>query len=145
MNIPTMRGVGSTTDQAEIVYVMGYNGTGAECAQGDVVTLDEGNTYGRTFVQPETENFNLAYGVLADTVGTAQYTARIVAYGVVQTQCYGVATNFVPGANLIMVNDKSYLAYNSAQLDIGQPRCFTALETNSTVNQRLRYVFVRAL
>ena len=141
--------IGNTiSDEAETCRLTGYNANGDEVAAGTPVCWDElasGGDEGRAFKEPATANFNLVAGVAEEAVGTAQYTARIVAYGPGEARTYGVATTFIPGANLILVTAKDYLVYDSAQLVINQPRVFTAIDTNATVDTNSTTIFVRAL
>jgi len=143
-NFPTIRGIGST-EEAEKCYLSGYNGTGAVVAQGSPVCWDVGTNDGKTFEDPVTANFDLAVGIAETTVGTAAYTDRIVAYGPVEARTYGVATTFVPGANLSLVTGKTYLAYNSQTTVLSQRRIFTAMQTNATVDTNLTTIHVHAL
>ena len=143
-NFPTLRGRRNTSE-AEICYLFGYNGEGSEILAGTPVCWSDSALDGRTFEKPVTANFNLVAGIAEVAVGTAGYTNRIVAYGPVTTRTYGVATTFVPGANLQLITAKDYVAYGSAMLVTSQPRVFAALDTHSTADTLSQSVFVRAL
>ena len=131
----------------EACWLAGYNNTGKQIDRYCPVCWDLGSADGFTIAAPATTNIRLAAGIVQETVGTACYTYRIQAYGVSYAKTYGVATNFVPGAQLVLVNAKSYLAYGtdgeaSAQI----PCAFIALDTHSTANElSTRKVFVRLL
>ena len=102
MNWSTIRGKGSS-EQAEVGYLSGYNGNGDEVVAGTPVCWDVPSADMKTFKIPAAANFGCVAGILDETVGTAGYTDRIIAYGKVTARTYGVATTFVPGANLAMV------------------------------------------
>lgn len=144
MNWKLLHGIGSD-DGPEKCYLTGYNGTGAAVAAGTPVCWDSSTADVRTFVAPATASFKLVAGVAEEAVGTAEYTSKIVAYGPVNTLTYGVATNFVPGVSLILVNGKTYLAYGTEGDLAGQLPVFVALATNATATPSLTKVFVRAI
>ncbi len=145
MQFTTIHGIGSA-EQAETVWLHGYNNTGAEVLRGTPVAWDNTTPLDcRAFIAPLTAAVRLIAGIAQDTVGTAEYTSSIVAYGPVLARTYGVATTFVPGANLIQVTAKTYLVYGSEMLIHNQPEVFTALTTNATVDTVEQSVFVRAL
>ena len=144
MNWKLLHGIGSD-DGPEKCYLTGYNGTGAAVAAGTPVCWDSSAADVRTFVAPATASFKLVAGVAEEAVGTAEYTSKIVAYGPVNTLTYGVATNFVPGVSLILVNGKTYLAYGTDAELAGQLPVFVALATNATATPSLTKVFVRAI
>lgn len=144
MNWKLLHGIGSD-DGPEKCYLTGYNGTGAAVAAGTPVCWDSSAADVRTFVAPATASFKLVAGVAEEAVGTAEYTSKIVAYGPVNTLTYGVATNFVPGVSLILVNGKTYLAYGTEGDLKGQLPVFVALATNATATPSLTKVFVRAI
>ncbi len=131
----------------EVCWLAGYNATGAQIDRYCPVCWNLGSADGFTIAAPATTNIRLAAGIVQETVGTACYTYRIQAYGVTYAKTYGVATNFVPGAQLVLVNAKTYLAYGtdgeaSAQI----PCAFIALDTNATATANSTgKVFVRLL
>ena len=137
-------GIGSD-DSPEKCYLTGYNGTGAAVSAGTPVCWDSSTADGRTFVAPATASFKLVAGVAEEAVGTAEYTSKIVAYGPVNAVTYGVATNFIPGVSLILVNAKTYLSYGTDAQLAGQLPVFVALATNATATPSLTKVFVRAI
>lgn len=135
----------SSGEEAEKCFMAGFNGNGDEIAWGTPVSWDELAADGRTFKTPAAANQNLLAGICEDTVATAAYTEKLIAYGPVEARTYGVATTFVPGANLFAVVSKTYLHYESASLIQVQPRIFTAFDTNATVDTSRTTIFVRAL
>lgn len=144
MNVGTIKGVG-TAQEAEVAFLFGYNGAGAEIAQGTPVCWSTVINDGKTFALPITANFNTFAGICVDTVGTAKYTNRLQAYGLCSARTYGVATTFVPGANLSLITAKTYLGYDSQNILISQHRAMSALSTNATVTTVLQPILVRAL
>jgi len=144
MHWKTLVGIGSTEEE-EKIYLTGYNGSGAEVAAGTPVNWDTVASDGRTFKTPATANFKLIAGIAEEAVGTAEYTSKILAYGPVSARTYGVASNFIPGASLIQVNAKTYLAYGTDGQLAGQLPVFVALQTNATTDTVSTKVFVRAI
>ena len=137
-------GIGSD-DGPEKCYLTGYNGSGAEVAAGTPVNWDTVASDGRTFKTPATANFKLVAGIAEEAVGTAEYTSKILAYGPVTARTYGVASNFIPGASLIQVNAKTYLAYCTDGQLAGQLPVFVALETNATAATSTKKIFARCI
>jgi hypothetical protein len=146
MNIGVIQGIGSTANP-EIVYLRGYNGDGANLAAGMPVFWSSAAADGVTFVTSAEAHVRLFAGVVEEAVGTADYTARIVAYGPVDCATWGIASNFIPGAGLYHTVAKDYLEYGSAG-QLNYPLfgvSVVALETNATAALLTTKVFVRAL
>lgn len=147
-------GVGYATQIGETAFLAGYNGLGAAAAIGAPVCWDAVASDGVTFALPEAgalfQNFSMLAGILNTTVGTAEYTHQIVAYGRVSARAWGVATTYVPGALLILTDGDDYVSYGTAGqingvITINQPIAVTALETNASVATTTSLVFVKAL
>lgn len=149
-NWATIRGIASG-EEAEKCYLSGYNNTGGEVNQGEplcwaLATANgiAGND-GIALADPVTANFDAFAGIAESTIASGAYTNRLVAYGPVMARTYGVASTFVPGANLVLITGKSYLAYNSQNLAVEQRRVMTAMQTNATVDTNLTKIHVHAL
>ena len=153
MNWKTAVGVGYTSQEGETCFLSGYNGTGIQQPYGAPVCFDVVTANGITFNTPASaafQNFSMFAGILKDTCGTAEYTHTIVAYGRVNARTYGIATTFIPGAGLVLVDGRDYVAYGSAGMFAGstavqQPISVTALATHSTASTLVQAVFVKAL
>lgn len=147
-------GVGYATQQGETAFLAGFNGVGDERPVGSPVCWDAVASDGVTFALPEAgalfQNFSMLAGILNETVGTAEYTHQIVAYGRVSARAWGVASTYLPGALLILTDGDDYVSYGSAGqingvITINQPIAITALETNASAATTSSLVFVKAL
>lgn len=153
MNIATIKGRGSS-EEAESIYLHGFNGTGSEVVAGDPLCWDITSSDGKTLTQPtsgaNTSNLAMFAGLAQSNIGTADYAADIQAYGVASANVYGVATTLIFGAYLALVAGRDYLAYGSAGMFAGsvavaQPLCMTALGTNATVDETVQNVFIKSI
>lgn len=153
MNWNTCVGVGYTSQEGETCYLQGYNAAGQQLVFGTPVCWDVAADDGVSVNLPASagfQNFSLFAGIMKSTVGTANYITDIVAYGKVNARGYGVATTYIPGAGLVLVDGQDYVAYGSAGQFAGstavqQPISLTALATNTTADTRQSSVFVKAL
>lgn len=153
MNWKVAVGIGYTAQEGEQGLLQGYNASGAQLDAGSPVCWGVVQADGVSVVLPAAagfQNFSMFAGILKSTVGTAEYCRDIVAYGKVNANAYGIATTYIPGAGLVLVDGKDYVAYGSAGQFAGstavqQPISLTALATNTTANERLSAVFVKAL
>ncbi len=101
MQTALAHGLGSA-EQAEMVLLSGYNASGQVFRQYAPVFWDLVNSDCKSFTTCATNpfsNFHLFVGVLQDTVGTADYTARILGYGPTLIRGYG-QTGWYPGVPL---------------------------------------------
>lgn len=153
MNWKNAVGVGYSTPEGETCFLSGYNGTGRQQPYGAPVCWHIPSSDGITFNTPASagfQNFSVFAGILKDTCGTAEYTHTIVAYGKVNARTYGIASTFIPGAGLVLVDGRDYVAYGSAGMFAGssavqQPISVTAFATNATADTSMKVVFVKAL
>ena len=153
MNIATIRGRGSA-EEAERILMHGFNGRGDEITTGQPMCWDIASSDGKTMTQAASgtnfSNFAMFAGLPQRSIGTAEYSADILAYGVGNANVYGVATTLVPGANLALVAARSYVAYGSHGMFAGsvaaqQPIAMTSLSTVATVDEFVAPVFIKAL
>lgn len=152
MQWKTTVGVGYATQQGEKAYMSGFNGTGAAILPGSPVCWDTVASDGVTLAAPSEDiNFSLLAGIQENTtVGTAEYTHTIVAYGQVTARSWGVSSTFIPGALLILTDANDYVSYGTASQWNGvfagqQPIAITALSTNTSVATTDAPVFIKAL
>lgn len=153
MNIATIKGRGSS-EHGESVFLHVYNGTGSAVAVGDPLCFDVVSSDGKTGTQPtigtNSSNFAMFAGFAQEIIGTADYSARVQAYGLASAAVYGISTTLVPGSYLALVDGKDYMAYGASGAFSGstataQPITTTALGTNATVDTTVQNVFVKAL
>lgn len=146
MIIGQIRGIGSAAE-AEKVYLCGYNGDGGAVAANFPVFWSSAAGDGKTFISSAEAHVRLFAGITEEAVASGDYTARIVAYGVVDCGTWGIANTFIPGAGLYMTVGKDYLEYGTAgQLGVTPwGVSVVALETNATAALATTSVFVRAL
>lgn len=156
MNWPAVKGMGSSAE-AEKGFLFGFNGESSAINAGSPVCWDAVAADGKTFKLPTNTgftNFPLFAGIAEDTVSTVyphSYTKKIVVYGPVTARTWGVATTFIPGANVGLVAGKDYLAYLTAgqingveaQNQLGYRA--VALETNATAATSTSSVWIAAL
>lgn len=152
MQWKTTVGVGYANQQGEKAFMSGFNGTGAAILPGSPVCWDTVASDGVTLAVPSVGvNFPMLAGIQEnDTVGTAEYTHQIVAYGQVTMRTWGVASTFIPGALLILTDGDDYGSYGTAGQWNGtlagqQPLAITALSTNTSVATTDQPVFIKAL
>lgn len=151
MNWKTCVGIGYATQQGETAFLAGFNGVGAALAKGSPVCWDTVASDGVTLALPAVAvNFSLLAGIVNDTIGTAEYTHQIVAYGKVTARSWGVATTYVPGALMILTDGDDYVSYGTAGQWNGtlagqQPIAMTALSTNASVATTDQPIFIKAL
>lgn len=146
-----LKGIG-TSAPAEAVFLGGYNKTGAQVSAGTPVCWDAVASDGKSFVLATTTgfiNYGLFAGIATGTVGTADYTGGIQAYGVCTARTFSATTAHIPGCGLILVGGKDYAVYGTEdQVGAGilaMQRPLTALETNSSGGTASAKVFVKAM
>lgn len=144
-----LKGIGSNAP-AEAVFLGGYNATGARVSAGTPVCWSAVASDGKSFVLATTTgfiNYGLFSGIATNTVGTADYTGGIQAYGVCTARTFSSTTAHIPGCGLVLVGGKDYLAYGTeGQVGINVlQHVLTALETNSSGGTASAKVFVRAM
>ena len=89
-------------------------------------------------------------GLAQSNIGTADYAADVQNYGLASGNVYGIATTLIPGAYLLLVALRDYLAYGTAGMFAGsvavaQPICCTALATSATADEGVDNVFIKGL
>lgn len=143
-----LKGIGSTAP-AEKVFLGGFNGTGARVGAGTPVCWDAVASDGKTFKLATSTgfvNYRLLAGIVTSTVGTADYTGSIQAYGPCNASTWSATDAFIPGASLILVGGKTYLNYGTEGQQAGMVNsAFVALETNDSGGTATKKVFVRAM
>jgi hypothetical protein len=142
-----LKGIG-TSAPAETIYVGGYNGVEAQVVWGTPLCWSVAASDGVTLVLPATsgitKNVRIPAGIAIDTIASGEYTRTVVSYGPCSARTYGVASNFVPGATLVMVDGATYLAYGTDDEVAAQMVKYTALETNATTDTtRTRVMVIR--
>ena len=146
-----LKGIGSSAP-AEAVFLGGYNATGKQISNGTPVCWSAIASDGKSAVLATSTtflNYGLFAGIVTSTVGTADYTGAIQAYGVATARTWSNTTNHIPGCGLILVGGKDYLVYGTeGQVGVngGAVRLMvTALETNSSGGTASAKVFVKAM
>jgi len=151
MQIKTATGI-VTGEEAETILISGYNAQGSQVDQYTPVVWSSVASDGRSFITPAAASLCLSAGIVQETVGTAKYTHRILAYGPSTAKSWGVATTYIPGVPLILVAAKNYVSYGTVgQLyglvasEVPQGVHYVALQTNSSVATTNTKVFVRCI
>lgn len=143
-----LKPIGSSA-QAEVIFLGGYNGTGAVVTNNTPVCWDAVASDGKTFVLATTtgfRNYRLFAGILTETCNTADYTGAIQCYGPVNASTWSATTALIPGCSLILSGGKTYLDYGTEGQLAGQMAdCAVALETNSSGGTATKKIFVRAM
>lgn len=155
-NFPTITGRSATAghSQGEKAHVAVFNLVGAQVVPGTPLCYSTTASDGKSVVLPvigaNASNFAALAGIAEDTIGTAEYCAKVVAKGVVSARVYGITTTLVAGANLALISTESYIHYGSAGMfagstATGQPIVFTALVDHTTADTTLENVYINAL
>lgn len=142
-----LKGIGSSAP-AEKVFLGCYNGTGAQLDMGSAVVWDVVASDGKTVALPATAYLHLPAGILTETVGTAEYSGNLQAYGPVDALAWGVASVNTPGALLMITDGDPYVSFGtvagSADPAVNKAS-FIALETNASVATTTQKIFVKTL
>lgn len=127
-----VRGLGSS-EQAEVVFLSGYNNSGAQMRRYAPVFWDVAAADCKSFCTCNTGagtaggNHMLFAGVLQDTVGTKGYTPSILAYGPTYIRGYG-DTGWIPNVPLYVPSAADYaVSVPGAKLPSSNPAPWVCL------------------